>query len=72
MEVCGKMVRSFVGPTCAGSGRTELPNLFCFMMIDILGKSRHHQMGLGPPNLPSDFPQKLGAAGPAAFGENTF
>jgi hypothetical protein len=42
------------------------------MVFDILGKSRHHQAVLGPPNWSSDFFQKLGAAGPAAFGENTF
>jgi len=26
-EVCGKMVRYFMGPACTGSGRTELSNL---------------------------------------------
>ena len=42
------------------------------MHFGVLGKSRHHQMVLGPPNWSSDFPQKLGVAGPAAFAENTF
>ena len=43
-----------------------------FRIFDILGKSLHHQVVLGPPNGSRDFPQKLGVAGPAAFGENTF
>jgi len=43
-----------------------------FMMFDILGTSRHHQMVLGPPNWSSDFHQKLGAASPAASSKNTF
>ena len=37
-----------------------------------MGKSLHHQVVLGPLNGSSDFHQKLGVAGPAAFGENTF
>ena len=40
------------------------------MIFDILGKSRHHQMVLGAPDGSSVFPQKLGVAGPEAFGEN--
>ena len=42
------------------------------MIFDILGKSRHHQMVLGAPDGSSVFPQKLGVAGPEAFGENAF
>ena len=70
-QKCAENDAHFLGPGAAGSGRTEFRNLI-FRILGILGKSLHHQMVLGPPNRSSDFSQKLGASGLAAFGGNVF